>query len=197
MNSLERRKQLRKSAAHIRDSIPPVERARLSAQISQHVIDWLKDKPINVVMLYLNMRSEVETTVLWDFLLGHGKIALAPVVEASELTPYRVKDTGRELKRHAYGMLEPDTKICAPFPPTQIDLVLVPGLAFDRQGYRIGYGGGYYDRFLPRCPQATWVGLAYEAQLVADIFPEAWDIRLHHICTERGFLTTQAAHSFR
>ena len=66
-----------------------------------------------------------------------------------------------------------------------------PMLLFDRiigypKGYRIGYGGGFYYRFLPKCPQAKWIGLAYEAQITEDTFPEVWDVPLHQTFTENG-----------
>ena len=82
-------------------------------------------------------------------------------------------------------MLQPDQDVCSKFPLNQIDLIIVPGIAFDLKKHRIGYGGGYYDRFLPECPQATWMGLAFEEQLIPDTLPQSWDVALHFIVTEK------------
>jgi 5-formyltetrahydrofolate cyclo-ligase len=63
---------------------------------------------------------------------------------------------------------------------------VVPGIAFDHNGYRLGYGKGFYDRFLVKCPHAVAIGLAYQIQLVEDTFPQAWDVPVQHIFTETG-----------
>ena len=180
------REHLRTEALHKRDSIPPNVRAELSRQIVDHAINGIEKNRANAVLIYLSMRSEVETGGLLDYLLAQNKIALAPVMNMKRrtLTPYRIKAPKKDLLLHPYGMYQPNRETCAPFPVDQIDLIFVPGAAFDPQGYRIGYGAGFYDRFLPRCPQAVWIGLAYEVQIVADTFPQTWDVPLHHILTE-------------
>ena len=186
MDPEQERGRLRTEALHKRDSIPPNVRAELSGQIVDHAINWIKTNRVNTVLIYLSMRSEVETGSLLDYLLTQNKIALAPVMNMKRrtLTPYRVVDAKKDLLLHPYGMYQPNGETCSPFPLDQIDLIFVPGAAFDPKGYRIGYGAGFYDRFLPRCPQAVWIGLAYEVQMVANTFPQAWDVPLHHILTE-------------
>ena len=79
--------------------------------------------------------------------------------------------------------------------PEEIDLIVIPGLAFDQNGYRIGYGGGYYDRFLARCPQALSVGLAYEMQILECVFPAEWDVPLHRIITEDRLISCRDYHN--
>ncbi len=188
MSRKQRRKRLRTKAIRRRDNIPLPVRSEWTMQITQHVIDWIETHSAHAIMLYLSMRSEVETYRLIDYLLTHARIVLAPVTDMKEctLTPHSVTNPRTELVRHRYGMRELNPKICPAFPLDQIDLILVPGAAFDPKGYRIGYGGGFYDRFLPKCPQAKWIGLAYEAQIIEDTFPEVWDVPLHQIFTENG-----------
>jgi 5-formyltetrahydrofolate cyclo-ligase len=137
-------------------------------------------------MLYLNMRSEVETDGLLDYLITQGKTAIVPLMDAGRKTliPYCLMDPARELVHHSFGMQEPDPRMCHSFPLEAIQLICVPGLAFDRKGYRLGYGGGYFDRFLPTCPQATWMGLAYKVQIIDDTLPQAGDVPVHRIVTE-------------
>jgi len=193
MNHKQERKRLRAKARQKRDNIPPAVRSDWSQQIIKQVIDWIETNGANAILLYLSMRSEVETNHLFDYLLNSGKVVLAPVMDLKQytLTPHRITDAERDLVVHPYGMHEPNTEACLPFPLDEIDLITVPGLAFDRQGYRIGYGGGFYDRFLPQCPQAVWIGLAYEAQITADALPQAWDVPLHQIATEKSSISTE------
>ena len=186
MNQKQERGQLRGEALRKRDSIPPNVRAELSRRIVDHAINWIEVNRADAVLIYLSMRSEVETGDLLNYLLAQNKITLAPVMNMKwrTLTPRRIVDAKKDLVLHPYGMYQPNKKTCPPFPLNQIDLIFVPGVAFDLKGYRIGYGAGFYDRFLPQCPQAVWIGLAYEVQIVTDTFPQAWDVPLHQILTE-------------
>ena len=186
MNQRQARERLRAEVLRKRDSIASSVRAELSRRIVDHAINRIEVDRADAVLIYLNMRSEVETGRLLNYLLAQNKIALAPVMRMKQrtLTPYRIVDAKRDLVLHPYGMYQPNKRVCPPFPLNQIDLIFVPGVAFDLKGYRIGYGAGFYDRFLPQCPQAVWIGLAYEAQIVADTFPQTWDVPLHQILTE-------------
>jgi len=186
MNQKQERDRLRTKVLRKRDSIPSSVRAKLSRQIVDRAINWIEMNRANAVLIYLGMRSEVETCGLLDYLLVQNKIALAPVMRMKQrdLTPYRIVDAKKDLVLHPYGMYQPNRATCSPFPLNRIDLIFVPGVAFDSKGYRIGYGAGFYDRFLPQCPQAVWIGLAYKAQIVKDTFPQAWDVPLHQILTE-------------
>ena len=88
------------------------------------------------------------------------------------------------LTRHAYGMLEPDSG-CPVIRPQEIRLVLAPGLAFDGNGWRLGYGGGFYDRFLSNF-QGRSAGIAYQALLLDHIPHAGHDIPVHYLITETG-----------
>ena len=181
----EKRQRIREEMLRKRDSIPSAVRHELSRIINTRTIDFIETQAINTVMLYLSIQSEVDTHDLLVYLLRTNKIALAPAIEAKHLVPRRISNTSTQLVRHRYGMLQPDQDVCPKFPLNQIDLIIVPGIAFDLKKYRIGYGGGYYDRFLPKCPQATWVGLAFEDQLIRDTLPQSWDVALHFIFSEK------------
>ena len=186
MNRKQERERLRAEVLRKRDSLPPSVRAERSRRIVQHAINWIEGNRADAVLIYLSMRSEVETGDLLDYLLTQNKIVLAPVMRMKrrDLTPHRIVDAKKDLILHPYGMYQPNKETCPPFPLNQIDLIFVPGVAFDLKGYRIGYGSGFYDRFLPQCPQADWIGLAYQSQIVVDTFPQTWDVPLHQILTE-------------
>ena len=181
------RKRVRAETLRRREALTPEVRTRLSQHIVDSTMRWIQREGFDAVMLYLSMRSEVETTRLLEGLLNADKQVCAPVVDTErlELTPRRIQNLKTELVRHPYGMLEPDAT-CPIFPAEHLHLIVVPGIAFDRNGYRLGYGKGFYDRFLMKCPHAVAIGLAYQIQLVEDTFPQAWDVPVQHIFTETG-----------
>lgn len=181
------RKRVRTETLRRREALTSEERARLSQRILNSALRWIQREGFDSVMLYLSMRSEVETTDLLEGLLNSGKQICAPVIntEQVKLTPRRIQNPKTELVRHRYGMLEPNDA-CPIFPTEHLQLIVVPGIAFDQKGYRLGYGKGFYDRFLTKCPHAIPIGLAYQIQVVEDTFPQAWDVPVQHIFTETG-----------
>ena len=181
------RERVRAEALRRREALTSKERTRLSQRIVDSTTRWIQREGFDSVMLYLNMRSEVETTGLLEGLLNSGKQVGAPVVDTEqlELVPRQIQNLKTELVRHPYGMLEPNAT-CPIFPTEYLQLIVVPGIAFDRNGYRLGYGKGFYDRFLTKCPHAVMIGLAYKIQLVEDTFPQEWDVPVQHIFTETG-----------
>ena len=181
------RERLRTETLHRRDALTSEERTRRSQRIVDATARWIQREGFDAVMLYLNMRSEVETTGLLEGLRTARKQVCAPVVDTEqlELVPRRIQNLKTGLVRHPYGMLEP-SETCPRFPIEHLQLIVVPGIAFDRKGYRLGYGKGFYDRFLVKCPHAVAIGLAYEVQLVEDTFPQEWDVPVQHIFTETG-----------
>ena len=187
MKIATQRKRVRTEILHRREALTPAERTRLSERIVDSAARWIQREGFHSVMLYLNMRGEVETTGLLEGLLNSGKQVCAPVVDTEqlELMPRRIQNLETELVRHRYGMLEPN-EACPIFPVENLQLIVVPGIAFDHNGYRLGYGKGFYDRFLVKCPHAIAIGLAYQIQLVEDTFPQAWDVPVQHIFTEKG-----------
>ena len=188
MTIAQKRDILRAETLQRREQLPPELRATLSQRIVAHCVDWMQGElGPEPVMLYLSMRSEVETMGLLENLFRAGTQVCAPVVDMRDrrLIPRQILDAETELVRHRYGILEPK-ETCPMVSPVQLRLIFVPGIAFDSGGYRLGYGMGFYDRFLPQCPNAVRVGLAYQTQLVADTFPQSWDVPVHRIFTENG-----------
>ena len=181
------RERVRAETLRQRDGLAPETRVVFSRQIVDAVMDWIQSEGFDAVMLYLSMRSEVETDGLLERLLHAGKHVCAPVADTDQnrLIPRRIQGSKTELVRHRYGMLEPNNT-CPIFPSVKLQLVIVPGIAFDSKGYRLGYGKGFYDRFLAECSHAIPIGLAYQVQVVEDTFPQVWDVPVKHIFTETG-----------
>lgn len=181
------RERVRAETLQQRDGLVPEVRAVFSRQIVDSVMCWIQSESFDAVMLYLSMRSEVETDTLLERLRHAGKHICAPVVDTDQnrLIPRHIQEAETALIRHRYGMLEPNTA-CPIFPIAQLQLIIVPGIAFDCKGYRLGYGKGFYDRFLASCPHAIPIGLAYQIQIVDNTFPQVWDVPVKHIFTETG-----------
>ncbi len=196
MEIKQKRESIREEILKQRENLSPAERATRSQRIAAHVIEWIQQSEksdsgcsFDAVMVYLSMKSEVETNGLIESLLNQGRKIIAPVVEtkSGQLVPRCIQKLEEDLVTHRFGMLEPNTN-CPIFPPEKLELIIVPGIAFDSNGYRLGYGKGFYDRFLPTCPNAITIGIAFQLQLVEDTYPQPWDIPVQYIFTEEGIL---------
>lgn len=197
MDIMQKRESIRTGMLRQRENLSPAERAIRSKLIMTHVIEWIQQSEKSVkghsfdkVMVYLSMKSEVETGGLIEFLFNQRKQVIAPVVgtKSGQLVPRRIRDLEKDLVKHQFGMLEPNVN-CPIFPPNQLQLIFVPGVAFDVNGYRLGYGKGFYDRFLPTCPNAVTIGIAFQMQIVENTYPQPWDVAVHHIFTEEGLIS--------
>lgn len=140
------------------------------------------------IMAYADFKNEVRTGILINYLLKAGKKTVLPRICRGEIVPYEIRDLN-DLKKGAFGITEPDSERCAPADIKVIDAVIVPGIGFDRRGNRIGFGKGYYDRFLSKLKsQAKIIALAYDFQIVADIPPSPCDVPVHCIVTEKEII---------
>ncbi len=197
MDITKKRNSIRSEILRKRDNITPAERIMLSKRITEHLFEWIQRKEksdqgytFDAVMVYLSMKSEVETWQLVELLLKQDRKIIAPVVDTKSggLNPKQIQNLDEDLVLHRYGMYEPKES-CPVFPTHQLQLILVPAIAFDKNGHRLGYGKGFYDRFQPKCPNAVSVGIAFQVQIVDETYPQPWDIPMHHIFTEKGIQT--------
>ncbi|PTQ53778.1 MAG: 5-formyltetrahydrofolate cyclo-ligase [Hydrogenibacillus schlegelii] len=157
--------------------VPPEVAADLSRRIVAHLLAHPAYRAAAVVAAYAPLPGEVDVRPLWTAVWEAGKTLALPRVEGRgrPLRFYRVEPTA-VLSPGTFGILEP--------PPEEavdgaaIDLVLVPGLAFDRRGVRLGYGGGFYDRTLPGLRRALRVAPAFPWQIVDRLPAAAHDVRV-------------------
>jgi len=141
-----------------------------------------------IIQTYAALRHEVDTHEMIRRLLRDGKQVAVPKVESgNELRQYFIKDFS-ELKTGAFGVLEPAPNPKRIAASNQFDLVLAPGLAFDRAGNRLGAGKGYYDRFLAQI-KAPKIALVFAFQIVDSIPVEAHDQRIDMIVTEKEVIS--------
>ncbi len=140
------------------------------------------------VMIYMDFRGEVPTDQLINEITSLGKRLVLPLTDEDfSIIPYEILHQAdwkeKYLTRSTFGILEPNPNTCAIIDPSLIDFIIIPGLAFDRSGNRLGYGKGCYDRFLPLLrPDAFKLGLAYELQVVPNIPVDSTDYKLDAIC---------------
>lgn len=190
-STTEAKRRLRPQARARRDAIPAADRDSRSAALLDHLRQLDGFATAEVVHTYVGIGSEVATLPLIEQLLEHGARVICPRVANGDHLEHREISSTDDLIEGAMDLLEPDPARTAEVSIAEIDLVLVPGLAFTRSGYRLGYGRGYYDRLLTECA-GTAIGLAFDAQLL-DVLPtEAHDRAVDLIVTESETIHTGA-----
>lgn len=183
----KKKKELRKKVQELRDRLHPEERMLFSARIADNLWSIPEFAAADKVLFFLNFRSEVDTTPLIERALAEGKTACVPRTDDStrDMVASRILDLDGDLELGNYDILEPREECVRPVPPEELDAVLMPGVAFDLSGCRLGYGGGYYDRFLERCsPGCLLVAAAFELQIVDHVPCADHDRRIHKVVTE-------------
>lgn len=183
--------KFRKNVITLRKNQNSLDCSRNSIIIKEKLLKMDRVKNSNTIMLYLDFNNEVKTDILLKELINLNKIVVAPITvkEDKKLLPYRIKNLDSDIKIGSYGIREPRKSTCSPVDIKEIDIVIVPGVAFDKNGFRLGYGGGFYDRFLKNLsPYAITIGLAFDIQLFDEIPKEEHDIQLDYIITEKRIL---------
>jgi len=177
--------KLRKQFIEQRLRLSQEEVEQKSKQIMSTLFATESFKQAKVVMFYVDMRNEVVTKKAIIDAFAEGKRVVVPRVKKGYgLLAIEIKSLD-ELEPSTFGVLEPQEK--EEISIDEIDVVVVPGVAFDKRGYRIGYGGGYYDNFLPKLKaEAKKIAVAFEMQLIDHIPAEAHDVKVDMIITERG-----------
>ena len=133
-----------------------------------------------LVLSFSSFRSEISTRCLHVYLAERGQLLL-PRVEGGEIVIYKVDDIERQLRANKWGLQEPNPEMCVLVSAQEVEVALVPALAFDARGYRIGYGGGYYDRLLPQMTHCVKLGVGFKEQLATELPLEPHDIPLSQL----------------
>ncbi|MEK7398493.1 MAG: 5-formyltetrahydrofolate cyclo-ligase [Candidatus Poribacteria bacterium] len=191
------KKEIRKAIINLRNSLSQDDIEAKSEIIQEKLWKLIEDHKFKSVMFYIAFGSEVKTQNCIDKALKMGLNVIVPICIESksnhnkpdrDLLPSKLLDPSSELAVGTFGVLEPKPEFRRSFSPNKIELVVVPGVAFDKKYHRIGYGAGYYDRFLPKCSNSLFVALAYEIQIVEDVFHSEWDVPVDYIITEKMIL---------
>ena len=192
MIQIDEKTILRKVILEKRRSLSARERREKSRLIVQRLMGLEEFRQGRVIHLFLSFRGEVITDEVVHAALSLDKEVVVPVVgkTGGEVLLSALRRYPEEVAPGAHGIPEPRPEFIREVAPERVDLFVLPGVAFDRSGNRLGYGGGYYDRILDRLdrPKGSHrvprVALAFECQLVEQIPASIHDVRVHQIVTE-------------
>jgi 5-formyltetrahydrofolate cyclo-ligase len=180
-----RKRAVRERALAARDALPAAARAEKSARITAALVTLDECVRARCVMAYVPVRSEFDTRPLLERLLAAGVVLALPRITGPRvMVAARVTDLARDLVPGAFGIPAPRDDLEA-LPPERLDCVLVPGSAFDLEGRRSGYGGGYYDNLVALMrPDCHRVAAAFDVQVVDEVPAEPHDLPVHVLVTE-------------
>ena len=191
----EAKRRLRESINAARDAIAPEQRAAASRAIAAGLTALPSFGLARTVLVTMPFRSEWDSRLLASAALAAGKAVVSPRVDTATrmLALHRIADLEVDVASGYRAIPEP-LPLCPEVAAAAIDWVLVPGVAFDEAGRRLGYGGGYYDRLLPLLPRsASRVAGAFEAQMVARVPTGPHDLAVDCIVTEARTIAIPAA----
>jgi len=182
---LQAKAELRKRLRAIRRALPREAREARSAAIADRLRREPRAMAARTVLAYAPMRGEVDPTPVMEAAWARGaRVALPWLDLLGEDLELRAYGPGDVLEESGRGFLQPAVN-AAVIEPGEVDLALVPALAVDDRGRRLGYGGGFYDRLLPRMPQAFRVAVIFDFQLLAEVPVTPGDVPVDHVVTDR------------
>lgn len=170
---------LRENMLQMRNGFLPPYRTQASREICDQIKQLKVYQSATTILAYFSFRNEVSLYPLIEDAWKKGKTVALPRMEQDTLVPVRFTCPS-ELEQGIFHTLEPNVD-CERVDLQDIDLVLVPGVAFDKQGYRLGFGKGHYDRFFAHLPNVYKLGIAYREQIVDFIYPESHDISMNSL----------------
>lgn len=179
---------LRAKIAQKMNSIADQALKEKTAAIQKSLFEFANFMESKIVLLYVSKENEVVSDLILKQSLSHQKIVALPTFNTDKfvMKPLKIDDLDADLTLGVRGILEPNPRRCKMVPIEYLDIVIIPGVAFDEKGGRLGSGQGYYDRFIPRLSATTRkVALAYEDQMVAQVPMESHDRHVDIIITEK------------
>lgn len=195
------KKAFRKAMLLKRDAIPCETRTEADNARNERIRNWGTYQEAELLLFYVSYRSEADTIELIKEALENGRKVAVPKVFGADMVFYRIRSFSQLVEGYK-GILEPDTERCEAVTEARRadderaqsvkhqdlpkhSLLFVPGCAFDEVGGRMGYGGGFYDRFMEAYPDILRVALAYEEQMVEEVPREVHDKPVDAIVTEK------------
>lgn len=180
------KRTIRRAMRARRMALDADERAQAVRDVASRLLAWPAYRAAQTVFAYVAARGELDLEPVLCDALASGKTLLLPRCEADGEMTARCVQTLDELVPGTWGLREPgtDASVCA---PERIDLALVPGVAFGRDGVRIGQGGGYYDRYLPDM-RGVIAGIGYDFQIMDGLQASAHDVPVAFVATPGGII---------
>lgn len=185
---------IRKTVLRKRRLIAESKRNEKSKAIIERLLNTEEFKKSNMIMCYVDFDGEAKTREFIESCLRMGKRVTVPMVVKNtdgsrDLIASEVYDLEKDLEKGTFGVFEPKKDAVRNVNPAEIDMAVVPGVAFDLNKNRVGYGAGFYDRFLKKVGSRCFiVGLAFDFQVCEDIAADVFDVPVNMIITETGVL---------
>lgn len=193
----ETKARLRKELVAKRDALPPGAQERFARAVVDKLAALPQYAAARSVLATMSIGSEWSTRPFLDRARADGKAIFLPRitdVKPKRLQLHRVADLDRDLRPGVWDIPEPDPARCPEGEITDVDFALVPALAIDREGYRLGYGAGYFDKLLAGRGANTFCVTALPSPFVVDLLPhEPHDMTLHLIVSDAGAIPVKKA----
>ncbi len=189
--TLKTKSEIRSDIAAIQNALSDSEIKENTKEIENRLFEFANFLESKITLLYINNSCEVNSLDIIKRCFDLYKIVVLPVPNASqyEMKLMKIDNIDKDLRPGAEGILEPDADHCKTVPIESIDIAIVPGIAFDEKGGRIGSGDGYYDRLIPKLPITTRkVALSFESQIIQQVPVESHDRHVDIIITEKRII---------
>lgn len=186
------KKEFRKNVIDLRKKKDKDFIKRNSDIITEKLLELECIKNAKTIMLYLDFNNEVATDNLIIKLINLGKTVASPITLKKErkLIPFQITDLENGIQYGAYNIREPKPESSTAIDIKDLDIVIVPAVAYDKNCYRLGYGGGFYDRFIENLRKDTiTIGVAFDLQIFNEVPKEEHDAQMDFIITESKILT--------
>jgi 5-formyltetrahydrofolate cyclo-ligase len=187
----EKKAEIRNKTLSLRDALSDSQRKDKSDKIMDRLFEFANFVEAKIVLFYMNTDHEVNTVDMIRKAMEYEKGIVLPYVDKKEkqIIPLKIDDLDSDLQSGYRKILEPIPQRCKQMPVEQIDLAIIPGIAFDERGGRIGHGTGFYDKLIPKLEITTRkVALAFECQIVPQIPMEPHDRHIDIIVTEKRII---------
>ncbi|MPQ33121.1 5-formyltetrahydrofolate cyclo-ligase [Clostridium estertheticum] len=183
---------LRKNMLNIRKNMPDHNVSAFSLKIMNKIMELTQFINCKNIMLYISFNNEVDTYKLATWCLNNNKTVIAPycIKSSHKIVPFIINNLTTDLTKSTFGVMEPKYDILMKANIENIDLIIVPGVVFDENCNRIGFGAGYYDRFLSMKTKNTiTIGIAYDYQIIDKVPTDEYDVPLNFILTEKRIIS--------
>lgn len=179
MNEANTKREIRQRMLATLRAVPQYQRDADSAQLRRTLAPFLQGSKKLTVAIYIPMPHEVNLLPLLQEYPQHS-YAVPRCLPGRQLCFHRIEDAAADTEPGAHGIPAPKAELPQVL-PQDIDILIIPGVAFTRQGERLGYGGGYYDRYIPQCTNAHKVALAFAQQILPHLPTEPHDLKTEHL----------------
>ncbi|MCF8068943.1 MAG: 5-formyltetrahydrofolate cyclo-ligase [Desulfobacterales bacterium] len=188
---LEKKREIRDEVAELLSAFSKKELKKINRDVEDRLFEFANFMESKIVLLYANRDCEVETQNIIKRCLAQKKLVALPLFDTEKMgfKLYKVDNPDTELVESSRGVLGPDTSVCKEVPTECIDIAVIPGIAFDEKGGRIGSGGKRYDKLIPSLPITTRkVALSLECQIFPQLPLKSQDKHVDIIITEKRII---------